>query len=365
SSVALVALVALCATALVWGLLSTGILDTFGGLAQSATTEPMGDSAATITLPATFTPPLAPTEAGAAGWPTMPQVPEGPGTVPPSPTELTPSATQPAALTDTPLPAQPSPTPAPPTSTPLPTATLAPSVATPPPPPTTTPITGPRVGNGPDAHALHLAPGETITVDGNLADWNLNQPIPVGAPVWGPENWAGPEDVSGTTYFAWDDTYLYLAVSRVDNEHLQTRTGYDLYRDDSVEMWIDSDLFGDLNDPVANEGGLRDDFHFAFSAGDFNAIPPAGVIYFPERNEQWNQQLVVAAAPADQGYTLEARVPWSLMNVAVGEGDIFGYVVALNDNDAPQTEEQQVQVASNRERPWRRPLTFGNLILVP
>ncbi|MGH2542253.1 MAG: sugar-binding protein, partial [Ardenticatenaceae bacterium] len=142
----------------------------------------------------------------------------------------------------------------------------------------------------------------------------------------------------------------------------EEHTGYELYRGDAVELWIDADLAGDFEEAEANRT-LQDDFQFAFSAGNFSTLRPEGVIYFPERDEAHNRQLRVRAEPLGNGYTLEASIPWSLLEVEPRENLVLGYAVVLNDNDTPPSEEPQTQIASNRETPFRRPLTLGNLVL--
>jgi serine/threonine-protein kinase len=222
-----------------------------------------------------------------------------------------------------------------------------------------------RSGNGPDARVQHLTAPSSITVDGNLSEW-VSQPVPLTQPIYGIERWGGPSDLSGRVYFAWDEDFLYLAVYRVDDEHLQSEThrGYDLYRGDAVELWLDTELARDFEEAEANRT-VQDDYQLAFSAGNFSTLRPEGVVYFPRRNAEWDHQIRVRAEPLGNGYTLEASVPWSLLRVEPEENLVLGYAVVFNDNDSPPGEEPQSQVASNRESPYRRPSTFGNLVLAP
>lgn len=241
------------------------------------------------------------------------------------------------------------------TATPPATATLTPASPTPP----ILTNTGPRVGNGPDARALLLTEGRGIELDGNLSEWDTSQPVPLLEPTMGRERWAGEADLSGVAYFAWDDEFLYLAVERTDEEHIQTRTVYELYRDDSIELWLDADLLGDLDEAAVN----ADDFQFAFSAGDFADLKAEGVAYYPDRNDRRNRQLRVRAEPLPTGYTMEISIPWAILAVEPSPGLVLGYAIVLNDNDSPVSNDPQTQIASNRQPPFEKPLTFGNLIL--
>ncbi len=237
--------------------------------------------------------------------------------------------------------------------------------------PTVTPTATPaqqrlRVGNGPDAIAEYNAPAR-ITVDGNLNEWS-SQWVPLTNRVHGVERWSGLNDLSGQAAFAWDETFLYLAVERTDDFHVQdeTQVGYDLYRGDAVELWLDSNLTGDFDEPAANEpGGLADDFQFALGAGNYSTLRPEGVVLFPRRDEEWNRQVRVRAEPLPNGYTLEVSIPWALMGVTARDNLALGYAIVLNDNDPPASDDPQTQIASTQEQPFQQPLTFGNLILAP
>jgi serine/threonine protein kinase len=223
-------------------------------------------------------------------------------------------------------------------------------------------ISQPRMNNGSDAHALHLKTGPGIRIDGNLSEWKSEQPLYLMNPVFGAEFWTGQSDLTGVAHFAWDDDFLYLAVLRTDDIHLQNYATFDMYRGDSVELWIDVDLAGDFNIELINQ----DDFQFGFSPGDFNTRRAEGVVYYPDpRSEERNRQIGVRAEPWTQGYTLEAVIPWSLLGIEPRANLMLGYVVVLNDNDLPDAVEIQTQVSSNQEVPFQKPLTFGNLILQP
>lgn len=247
---------------------------------------------------------------------------------------------------------------APPTSPP--TATEEP---TPAPTATTAPIILPEGPNGPNAFAALRDRERKIKVDGNLNDWEGIAAVPVTNAVFGAERWAGLTDLSGRAWFAWDEENLYLAVDRIDDTFVQNTEGFELYRGDAVELWVDADLLGDRD--VAEANG--DDFQIAFSPGDFDRRRPEGVIYLPVRDEGRNNQLQVRAIPTGAGanYALEARIPWALLGVQPSDGLELGYVVGLNDNDEATISEQQTQVTTSREAPFARPQTFGTLILVP
>ena len=217
-------------------------------------------------------------------------------------------------------------------------------------------LSGPREGNGADAYVPRTSSG--VNLDGYLTEWNRNQPVYIERAVSGTNRWLGPRDVSGIAYFAWDNNYFYVAIERTDNQHLQTRTGHELYRDDSVELWLDFDMYGDLDIAEAN----ADDYQFVFSAGDFESLPPEGVTYYPDRADY---QLAVNAVPLENGYLLEARIPWAAVGVIPFDEMILGYAVVLNDNDRPQEDAPKTQLSTSRIEPFQNPSAFGNMFLLP
>jgi hypothetical protein len=246
-------------------------------------------------------------------------------------------------------------------ATPLPQPPAPPTVlpATPPvaPSPTIPPGGTLRVGNGPDARAPYVSVTQFI-LDGSLTEWSGGG-VPLTVPHFGADNWFGPEDLSGTAWLGWNENFLLLAVNVVDDAHVQTQRSWEIFRGDSVELWIDADLEGDFDIAAGNE----DDFQFGFSPGDFAALTPEGVLYIPFRDANVNDQVFVAAQPNPTGYTLEAAVPWAFLRVRSGPGQVFGYSVELSDNDVPNTAQQQTQVNANANFRFQAPTTFGNLIL--
>lgn len=255
-------------------------------------------------------------------------------------------------------------TPAPnPTALPVPVtqpATTPDITEVPPPPTANVPIPSNirlRVGNGPDALAPHFALGQFV-LDGQLNEW-ASVGVPLTFAHFGADAWQGPQDLSGTGWLGWDDNNLLFAASVRDDTRVQTASSWEMFRGDSVELWIDADLQGDFDAAV----GDGDDWQFGFSPGDFQRLAPEGVVYIPVRDASLNQQVGVEAKPAGDGYTLEARIPWSALRVRPQSGLVLGYTIDLSDNDVPGTAQQQTQVTEDPRFQFNLPATFGNLIL--
>ncbi len=214
-----------------------------------------------------------------------------------------------------------------------------------------------RAGNGPDLYASFISPDQ-FTLDGQLDEWTQDG-VPLDHPHGNLRNWTGPQDLSGTGWIGWNQDNLLFAARVVDDVHVQTQRSWNMYKGDSVELWIDANLPGDFNNP----NGDGDDWQFGFSAGNFKKIHPEGVVYIPVRDANLNKQIRVAARPLPDGYILEAQVPWSVLQVSPASGMVFGYTIDLSDNDAPGTAHQQTQANENPNFRFNVPTTFGNLIL--
>lgn len=61
-----------------------------------------------------------------------------------------------------------------------------------------------------------------------------------------------------------------MVVVRVrDDTPVQTQSGWEMFRGDSVELWLDTDLAGDFD----TREGNADDWQFGFSPGNFQNLP--------------------------------------------------------------------------------------------
>lgn len=254
-------------------------------------------------------------------------------------TTLTPTPTETPTETPTPTPTE--------TSTPEPI--LEPTATLPP-----TPYAGPLRNNGGDYTSVRR---EGIVVDGELGDWGGVAAIQLPFIQQGAENYTGNADLSVSARLAWDDTFLFVAADVSDDQHVQALRGYDLYNGDELELWLDTDLAGDFGSNSTSE----DDWQFGFSPGDFASNEPEAVIWFPQRREDWNAQVLVVAQPQGQGYRLEAAIPWALIGVQPVAGMVFGFALNASDNDVPDTAAQQTIIMTNPNMIWGQPLTFGNL----
>ena len=202
-------------------------------------------------------------------------------------------------------------------------------------------------------------------IDGNLSDWQSATPGPFAAPYRTYQKgrtWGGPDDVSASFYFAWDNDNFYVAATITDNVHIQNinTRGYDLYYGDDIEIWFDTDLAGDF----ASREGNADDFQLGLSPGDFAGLAPEAVFWKPDRMDARNKLVTVAALPRvdAHGYTIEAAVPWAVFGTfRPHPGGAIGFAASAGDSDRTTDPYQELMVSTTPRLQWNAPLTFGNL----
>jgi len=245
------------------------------------------------------------------------------------------------------------------------TAAVAPTVTLPggnPPATTASNVTPPPVNVSSNIEAIRLAAAPTI--DGNLADWSGGIPSYNSVfRVFSHSSWNGTDDVEASWRLGWDDTNLYVAVEVTDDIHVQTQIGNQIFRGDSVDLQIDTDRDGDFG-PVVN----LDDFQINLSPGNFSDIPPSAFRFQGTADERildapGGNTITVAAQKTATGYTLEATIPWSNLNVTPSTGLVMGLALNVNDNDQAGQAVQEVMKSSVSTRTLTNPTSWGTLTL--
>ena len=179
----------------------------------------------------------------------------------------------------------------------------------------------------PELEVVRLPKGATIRIDGKLDDaaWKDAAATPAFVNVTS----GGPDEdssVQGSARLLWDDKALYLAASVKDDD---IEGGFDpaakdphLWTKDCVEIMIDPEGDGDNKDYYEiqiNPQNLVFDSRF----DEYNKprVEPDG----PFGNQDWSAKLESAVSvqgtldndsDEDQGYIVEARIPWASFDKA-------------------------------------------------
>lgn len=270
-----------------------------------------------------------------------------PPTETPVPATLAPATASPNVATST----APAPTnTAPPTNTPPPTNTF--------PPPT---ATQPSRRGGLSVEAVRWSGGGP-TLDGDWSEWkSVAREYPATNVAYGAGSWSNEDDLAGSFYVGWDANYLYIAAKVRDDKYVQNATGADLYKGDSLELLIDTNLLGDYYVDRLN----NDDFQIGISPGrptigDGNA---EAYLWYPSAKAGSLSGVKIAARDEGSQYRVEAAIPWSVLGVTPQSGLRMGFAFSVSDNDNPSENVQQSMVSSAAGRRLTDPTTWHDLVL--
>lgn len=201
------------------------------------------------------------------------------------------------------------------------------------------------------------------TIDGRLGEWSGVVAATSSNRVYSAAGWDGTEDLTAVWQLAWDNDNLYVAVAVTDDTHVQTTSGNQIFRGDSVDMQFDTAREADFGDGLS-----PDDFQITLSPGDFAGSSPSAFRYQGTSSgaildAPGGNNVMVAAQQTGSGYTLEAVIPWSDLNLTPSAGLTIGLALNANDNDTPGTAVQEVMLSNMPNRTLTNPTTWGTLTL--
>ncbi len=270
-----------------------------------------------------------------------------------------------------------------PTSTPTSTVVETEAIVEPPEPtevpPTATLI--PSGGNNPitlvyenaknDTNSLsNLRPGPGVAailqasppiIDGDPGDW-VGIWYTANYPTFGQGFFAGQKDLSAEFKLGWDAEYLYIGIQVRDSLFAQQATGSQIYRGDSLEIFLDSDLGGDFSSNVLS----GDDFQFGFSPGNLRSTAQSEAFIWAPKYVLGNFESGLSMGRlTEDGYFMEAAIPWAVMDIDAHEGKHFGFLLSISDNDTLSENAQHSVVSFSPERLLHDPTTWKDLILRP
>ncbi len=200
------------------------------------------------------------------------------------------------------------------------------------------------------------------TIDGELSEWD-GEPLVVSPfLVHTAASWDGSDDILAKWYLGWDADNLYIAAAVTDDAHVQTQTGPTIFRGDSLSLQFDTNREGDFGPTLS-----ADDYQIDLSPGDFGDVPASVVRYRGRASgdipEAPGHGIVMAAQKTDDGYTLEAAIPWNDLALSPEPGLTIGVALNVNDNDGVGTAVQEVMKSHVATRKFGDPTTWGTLTL--
>ncbi len=203
---------------------------------------------------------------------------------------------------------------------------------------------------------------QPIAVDAEFSDWN-GLPNPLAKLVTSSDVWNGAADTSAQWAAAYDDKYLYLALSVQDEVWSQHASGADMFLGDTIELLLDRDFNGDLGNPTAD----GDDFQFGFSPGNFSIEPriAEGYLRLPAVEARLDTRILLAFQPTGSGYLAEIAVPWEILRGTPQPNETLGFALSLFDNDIVDSVAAQSLVSTRKQRDNNNPTTWDRLVLLP
>ena len=283
--------------------------------------------------------------------------------VAPPPTETSrPAVATQTATTAGVIPQEASPTPIPTladSATPLPPSPVPPS----PVPPTKKPAvtaTIPSARGGVSSVATHMDPAPKI--DGDWSEWKkVAREYPAQSVVFGKANWSGEDDLNGSYYVGWDAQYLYLAVKVRDDKYVQLASEENIYKGDSIELLLDTNVQGDYYAQKLNE----DDFQIGIAVGNPTIADanPEAYLWFPSGKKGILPNVKIGALDEGTVYRVEAAIPWTVFGITPKSGMHLGFTISVNDNDKAGALLQQSMVSSSPGRELADPTTWGDMVL--
>jgi len=240
---------------------------------------------------------------------------------------------------------------------PAPTATQAPPTATSVPATATNTSIPTDRRQSPSAVAPFVSTAPTI--DGDWGEWNNSKQYPANFVVWGASNWKDENDLGSSYQVAWDNNNLYLAVKVHDDHYVQGATGKDLYKGDSVELLLDTNVQGDFFSQALS----GDDYQLGFSPGNPLGKNTEPIVWYPSSKAGKPSGVKLASVAGEGIWRLEAAIPWAVFGVSPANGLHLGFAVSVSDNDKSGENLQQSMVSSAPNRSLVDPTTWGDLTL--
>ncbi len=264
----------------------------------------------------------------------------GPASIPtetPSNTPIPPTETQPP----------PTETPIPPTNTPLPTSTLSPTVS----------YAGPGMRPGTSIAAVYQS--SSLTIDGDLSEWSAAI-YPAHYAVYGADKISAETDLWANVMVTWDANYLYIGARVKDDQYHQNATGEDLFKGDSVEIVLDTNVGGDY---YFNSLSI-DDYQLGVSPGNpGKGNNPEAYLWFPASVAGPRTNITIGVMGTANGYHIELAIPWNTFGVTPAAGQHFGFAFSVSDNDTGVENVQQSMISNVSTRNLAQPMTWGDLTL--
>jgi len=236
---------------------------------------------------------------------------------------------------------------------------------------------------------------QRISINGDLSEWDSAASI-----EFAPPHERGERDNSTTVKLLWGREKLYVAFIVRDTELRGSRVGDDeeIWRDDAVEVFIDSKHDGDEvlklpDDEFVRRGGMYDpagerkfmapdDYHFVVNVrGSLSTIRGVDLDHM---DVSWETDILYAVtlggsvsrdSDIDTNFVVEIAIPWASVGIRPRRGLVIGADFCVEDVDSdgrhpfdwcdvgqfnkPQFWGDIVLAGGGEEKPWTRAILWS------
>jgi hypothetical protein len=216
----------------------------------------------------------------------------------------------------------------------------------------------PRVRHGnPGARVAIPRLRQPPTLDGDLSEWRLQEPLELAAGHRNLEKGAvsSNADASLLAYLGWDEDAFYVAGIVRDETLMNRYRGRQIYEDDCVEIFFDLDGDGFW----FNQNPLDAQIGFAPTGPDDRAQT---WVWGPI--DQHVPQVHAASQRREGSYQVEMSIPWSVIGGRPKADRPFRFAIALHDRDDEEGKSAKLIWSVDKETDPGR-LLFGEARLGP
>jgi len=203
-------------------------------------------------------------------------------------------------------------------------------------------------------------------IDGKLNEWG---DVPVSG-VFSPDHltmgrnrWRSFADLSAEVRFGYDRDFLYFAARIYDDALIRSYPARTAYYSDSVELFLSGKAFPRIRKTGETYPG-PEDFQFILAPGDSGGEFPQATVSCPQAGNR-EGQIRVASAPFDEGYVLEAAIPWSLLGKkdAPAPGTVLPMTFQVRDSDERSAAARTCMAWTGGLNNYASPWNWGKLTL--
>lgn len=198
------------------------------------------------------------------------------------------------------------------------------------------------------------------SIDGDLSEWHRSPgafKIKDENVVYGKTKWKGKNDLGGTLWLGWDKSYLYLAGKVIDDIFIQDKSGISLWKGDHLELYLDTKYGKGVSKRGASIDFGEGQFQLGLSPGNFAHtgdvffdILPEYIVFYPPELRVVEAGAKVAAVRTEEGYNIEARIPWKLFGIIPDQGMVLGIDFTISDTDSPDSQDTMTSLVLG---PWK------------